>query len=102
MAAIDPTKKLPESSIWIDTTDSFVRRVTKRYKDMLSRNLCEVEFATYAKETLLKRDHFADDEDTGVREWRSERYVELVTKPDLDDTWVAPPICRGSGIHQLI
>lgn len=68
VAAIDPTKMLPESSIWIDTSDAFVKRVTKRYTDMLSRNLCEAEYATYAKEKLLKRNDFADDEETNVRE----------------------------------
>ena len=35
---------------------------------MQSRNLCEAEYATYAKEKLLKRDDFADDEETDVRE----------------------------------
>ena len=95
VAAIDPTKMLPESSIWIDTSDAFVKRVTKRYTDMLSRNLCEAEYATYAKEKLLKRDDFADDEETNVREWRAERWVELVAKPEAKDTWLAPPIIGG-------
>ena len=102
VAAIDPTKKLPESSIWIDTTDTFVKRVTKRYTDMLSRKLCEAEFATYAKEKLLRRDDFADDEETDVREWRSERWVELVAKPEAKDTWVAPPIVEGPESISLI
>ena len=92
VAAVDPTKMLPESNIWIDTSDTFVKRVTKRYADMLSRNLCEAEYATYAKEKLLKRDDFVDDEETNAREWRAERWVELVAKPEPKDTWVAPPI----------
>ena len=86
LAAIDPTKMLPESTICIDTSDTFVKRVTKRYADMLSRNLCEAEYATYAKEKLLKRDDFVDDEETNAREWRAERWVELVAKPEPKDT----------------
>lgn len=94
VAAVDPTKRLPESSIWISTSDIFVKRVAKRYMDMKSRNLCEAEFATYAKEKLLKRDDFADDEETDIREWRAERWVELVVKPGSKGTWVAPPIIQ--------
>ena len=96
VAAIDPMKKLPESSIWVDTSDTYVKRVTKSYSEMLSLNVCEAEYATYAKETLLKRDVFADDEETDVREWRAKRWVELVVKPESKHTWVAPPIVDGS------
>ena len=95
VAAIDRKKKLPESSIWIDTSDTFVNRVAKRYTDMRSHSLCEAEFATYAKEKLLKRDDFADDRETDDREWRAERFVELVTKPESTGTWVAPPIIEN-------
>ena len=95
VAAIDPTKKLPESSIWIDASDTFVKRVAKRYTDMLSRNLCKAEFATFAKENLLKRDDFVDDKETDIREWRAERLVELVAKPEPKHTWAAPPIIEG-------
>ena len=92
VAAIDKEKKLPESSIWINTSECFVNRVAKRYTEMESCKLCEAEFATYAKEKLLKRDDFADDAETGIREWRAERFVELVAKPESKAIWVAPPI----------
>ena len=102
VAAVDPTKKLPESSTWIDTSETFVKRVAKRCTDMLSRNLCEAEFATYMKEKLLKRDDFADDGETDIREWRAERYVELVAKPESKDRWAAPPIIKGLESGNLI
>ena len=96
LAAIDPTKKLPESSIWIESSDICVKRATKRYTDMLFWNLCDAEYANYTKESLLKRDEFADDEQTDVREWRAESFLELVAKPGPEDTWVAPPVIEGS------
>ena len=102
LAAIDPTKKLPESSIWIESSDTFVKRATKRYTDMLFRNLCDAEYATYAKDSLLKRDDFADDEQTDVRQWRAERFLELVAKPEPKDTWEAPPIIEGSESANII
>lgn len=102
VASIDPTKKLPESSIWVDTSDAFVQRIKKRYTEMLFRNLCDAEYATYVKEKLLKRDEFADGEQTYAREWRAERFVELATEPGSRGPWVAPPIIEGSETAKFI
>ena len=96
LASVDPKTKLPESSIWIDTSETFVKRIKKRYTDMRFRNHCDAEYETYAKDILLKRDEFVNDEQTHVREWRAERFMELAAESGPRGTSVAPPVIEGS------
>ncbi|KAJ2897205.1 hypothetical protein MKZ38_004852 [Zalerion maritima] len=64
---------------------------------MRNEQLCEAEFATYAKEALLRRDprHPSHEE---AREWRTERMLELVAKPSTsaNSRWRPPPLSAGA------
>ena len=79
------------SSVWVEVDDNFVESVAKNYQRMDRRKMCEAEFASYAKEKLLKQDDFLLDK-LGERAWKTERMLELVAKPEPDTLWKAPPV----------
>lgn len=103
------------SRIWLDTkiesedrgkdasngqsNDEFVDYVVGEYKWMGDEKLCEAEFATFAKEHLIRGSirHRPRDE----RVWAMHRMVEVVTKPVTIDSntpksnptpWWSPPL----------
>jgi len=81
-----------DSSIWLEVEHNFLDKVTKNYERMQRRQMCEAEYATYAKETLLKQDAVIVDR-VHEKVWRTERMVELVAKPDdTNSKWLPPPI----------
>ena len=57
---------------------------------MKAYSLCEVEYVTYGKDTLLERDPRPLEVDP-VRPWMTERMVELVAKPEKSEFWEEPP-----------
>ena len=80
-----------DSSVWLETDDTaFVYAVTRKYTTMEDAGLNEAEFASYAKETLLKRDPRASQM-TQARRWQTERMLEFTAKPGRH-TWLAPPL----------
>ena len=78
------------TSVWLDV-GSFADDVVREYRFMVADQMCEAEFASYAKETLLKRDP-RSLEPNPERPWLTERMLELVAKPDADAGWREPPI----------
>ena len=58
---------------------SSIDSIAKEYRIMNERRLCEDEFASYAKEELLRRDHRDLDPDT--RSWTVDRMVKPTLKP---------------------
>ncbi|KAH7026766.1 hypothetical protein B0J12DRAFT_584893 [Macrophomina phaseolina] len=77
--------------IWLSLGASEVDDVMEEYREMQLRQLCEEEFAGFAKETLLKSQRRARraDED-GL--WRVERLVQPVCPPDESCYWAPPPL----------
>jgi hypothetical protein len=45
---------LDHIKIWLDTSDERLTEITVEYQEMKRRNLCEDEYATFAKENLFK------------------------------------------------
>lgn len=84
----------PPSSVWLECGDAFIEEILREYDCMTERGLCEAEFASYAREKLLKREdriRFREQDDHR-RGWRAERMIELVAKPDPDGAWIPPPL----------
>jgi hypothetical protein len=79
-------------SIWLNTGDGFVDRVKTEYSCMTQLNLCEAEFASFAKEHLMKREPRLMGEFPEDRRWRTERMLELVAKPEEGSLWESPPL----------
>lgn len=84
------------TEVWLTADDSFLRDINREYVYMAYERLCEAEFATYAKETLLRRDpRFL--EQNKDKEGRVERMVEPSIKSDAvdpHDQWLGPPIIK--------
>jgi hypothetical protein len=68
-----------ESKVWLDASKSSIDSIAKEYRIMNERRLCEDEFASYAKEELLRRDHRDLDPDT--RSWTVDGMVKPTLKP---------------------
>ena len=79
------------TSVWLDVAEDFADDVVREYDYMSVCSLCEAEFATYAKETLLKRDARSLKDDA-TRPWMTERMVELTTRTDAALKWAEPPL----------
>ncbi|MCJ1400074.1 hypothetical protein MMC11_003277 [Xylographa trunciseda] len=89
------------TEVWLSTSEQLVREVVREYQYMQTEQLCEAEFTTYAKETLLRRDpRFPSYEE--AREWRTERMIELVAKPTTSpgSRWCPPPVTIQADIAE--
>jgi hypothetical protein len=89
------------TEVWLSTDEQLVRDIVREYQYMRTEQLCEAEFATYAKETLLRRDpRFPSYEE--AREWRTERMIELVAKPTTSpgSRWCPPPVTIQADITE--
>jgi hypothetical protein len=84
------------TEVWLTADNRFIGDVNREYFYMNHEKLCEAEFATYAKETLLQWDpRFLEHKED--REWRTERMVELSTKSgsvDPHGQWLGPPVTK--------
>ncbi len=81
------------TSVWLEADVTFVEEVMHEYKCMVYGHMVEAEFASFAKETLFRRDRRMqpDEFSSENRGWKTERKIELVAKPD-GLLWVAPPL----------
>ena len=91
----------PPSSVWIESGDDFVLEILREYDCMTERGLCEAEFASYAREILLKRERRirVREQDEHERGWRAERMIELVAKPGTDGPWIRPPLVENQSVN---
>ena len=78
-----------DTLVWLDIDNDTAEAIIREYLYMQHFHLCEAEYATFAKEHLLKRD-IRTLELNSNRLWKTERMIELVAKPD-DVLWQAPP-----------
>lgn len=80
------------TKVWIPINGQLVDDVIREFNYMRNEQLCEAEFATYAKETLLRRDSRHPNYGE-ARQWRVERMIEPVVKPTSSATslWRPPP-----------
>ena len=83
------------SPLWLEVDDSTVQTLMRVYACYESENLCEAEYASYAKETLFKMDPFAIVPGE-ARQWRARRMIELVAQPHPADFWHVPPIVQDA------
>lgn len=86
---------LGSANIWIDIDDGSVNKLADEYKEMRGFNLCESEFASLAKEFLLRREWRS----SGTKEdrlWRADRMLELVSPPKESAHWRKPPILHDN------
>jgi len=91
----------PPSSVWLESSDDFVVEILREYDCMTERELCEAEFASYAREMLLKRERRirVREQDNHERGWRAERMIELVAKPGTDGPWIRPPLVEDQSVN---
>ena len=69
-----------ESKVWLDISESRVDSIAEEYQVMNKRHLNEDEFASYAKEQLLKQDRRVLDPNT--RFWTVDRMAKPTLKPE--------------------
>ena len=87
--------RLAGVNLWIMANDDWIRRTTTEYKEMKALGLCEEEFATFAKERLL-RPKWRSDSVSEDRRWRAERMLQLVCPPRENAHWRKPPILEST------
>ena len=94
-------KGLEKSVLWLDMNPDFIEMVSKEYGFMDLYQLCEAEYASFAKENLLRREPrekiLNSTADPSQRFRRAERMLEFVCKPDNDRRWKAPPLLTSFG-----
>ena len=94
--------KIGKSTLWLDSKPEFVEKIRKEYVFMNHYNLCEAEYASFAKENLLKREPREEIEDNigdlSQRFRRAERMLEFICKPDESLNWIAPPVLDGRNL----
>jgi hypothetical protein len=88
---------LSETTLWLDTDESFLIDVVREYESMKEYSLNEAEHATYAIETLLKRE-IRNARLPKTRHWMAERMVQLVAKPEKQ--WEQPPVLDKTVPHK--
>ena len=95
---------LEKSTIWLDADPAFVENVNREYKFMDRYHLCEAEYASFAKENLLKREPREDildnTKNASQRFRRAERMLEFVRKPDRGIEWETPPLCSSLDVQE--
>lgn len=81
-----------DTAVWLNLTDEAKKQVSLEYHCMQHDRLCEAEFASFAREHLLRRDR-RSLEYRETRAWRTERMIELVARPAASDSskWRPPP-----------
>ena len=90
------------SAVWLNADSDFLQEVANEYHCMVEGNMCEAEFASYAKETLFLRDpRVSYREFSDLRAWKTDRMLELVAKPNEDSfgCWESPPVLESD--HSL-
>ena len=86
-------RSVSKSTIWVETDAIFITHLQETYREMVNWKMCEAEFATYAKEKLVKRN---DSLDKRSRFFQTMRLVELVNKPEQETAnWVPPPLTEA-------
>ena len=91
------------SDIWLKSDDCFLKEVLHEYICMVDGKMCEAEFATYAKETLFRRDKRMLSRDfSDLRAWKTDRMLELVAKPNERsfNCWESPPVLESDHSFQ--
>ena len=83
-------------SVFLRGGADFNTKIAAEYTEMERRRLCEEEFATFAKENLLRRPPFLPIENA-PREWSAERMIQLNTAPSTasGSLWLPPPLLSG-------
>ena len=91
-----------QSRVWIPTEASLSEEIALEYRCMTEAHECEAEFASYAKETILRRDPRTLLHSYGAnRRWVVARKLELVAKPDESLRWYKPPVITPSTRAEL-
>jgi hypothetical protein len=80
---------LSESTLWLDANELFLADIVREYDSMIQHGLNEAEYATYAIESLLKRE-VRNPRLPETRHLLAERMIQLVAKPE--DHWEPPPV----------
>ena len=81
------------SMVWLEPEDDSVAKVVREYDYMERNAMCEAEFATYAKETIFRRNARSMNIEY-ERGFKPERMLELVAKPEdsVTPNWLPPPL----------
>ena len=86
------------SAVWLNADRGFLKEVANEYYCMVEGDMCEAEFASYAKEKLFRRDlRVSHREFSDLRAWKTDHMLELVAKPNEDSfgCWESPPILES-------
>ncbi|KAH7009060.1 hypothetical protein B0J12DRAFT_587363 [Macrophomina phaseolina] len=84
---------LSGATLWLESDDKFVEAVVREYASMGEYKLCEAEYASYAVESLLKRE-IRNPQLRETRHSMAERMIQLPTKPER--MWHEPPLLDKS------
>ena len=86
------------SAVWLNADRAFCEEVANEYHCMLEANMCEAEFASYAKEVLFHRDQRVSYREFGdLRGWKTDRMLELDAKANVNSfkCWDSPPVLKS-------
>jgi hypothetical protein len=85
-----------EGTVFLRGGDDFNTNIAEQYTEIAVRNLCEEEFATFAKTRLFTTPDFLPLKGKDIR-WKAQRAIQLYTQPDASDDslWVPPPLLSG-------
>jgi hypothetical protein len=84
-------------TIWMDISNEELQVVADEYTEMMRQKLCEDEYATFAKENLLKGPRRAGYVAEDGR-FRIQRLVNPSLAPDPSNHWVKPPKVVEDGV----
>ncbi|KAF9728472.1 hypothetical protein PMIN04_010456 [Paraphaeosphaeria minitans] len=90
-------ESLNHITIWMDTSDGELQAVADEYTEMMRQKLCEDEYATFAKENLLKGPRRAGYVAEDGR-FRIQRLVNPSLAPDPSNHWVKLPKVIEEGV----
>jgi len=70
-----------DDTVFLRGGDDFNTDVARQYMEMTDRNLCEEEFAAFAKTMLLTTSEFLPAAPKKTA-WKAQRMIQLYTQPD--------------------
>lgn len=85
-----------EDTVFLRGGPNFNTNTAQQYTEMVARNLCEEEFATFAKTRLFTTPDFLPIEGKD-KAWKAQRTIQQYTQPNAKpgSLWAPPPLLSG-------
>lgn len=96
-ASLKRKRAAAHCTIWLEARDGFIQEVAHQFLCLVHHNMYEMEYASYATETIFRQEPLKVPHAYRLdqRDWKAERMLKIVTKPDLLGQWMPPPVLDG-------